>query len=156
MPKGVADTRRRIAIGKIETADHEAVRLGFDIAAVVVVGIAGQAKADEFRTFAARENGNAIPAFLAMPDRVVAALADCSDRKPVIGRLEFLQAHNIGLFVGKPAKQVGQAAVNTVDIVGGDFQSSKSVGDDETSTARQRIGHGRAFHILTVKSVAGP
>ena len=91
-----------------------------------------------------------------MPDRVVAALADCSDRKPVIGRLEFLQAHNIGLFVGKPALQVGQAAVNTVDIVGGDFQSSKSVGDDETSTARQRIGHGRAFHILTVKSVAGP
>ena len=60
--------RRRIAIGEINAADDDVIDPRLDVAAVRVFGIAGQAATTLDRFPTAREDRDAIPAFLAMPD----------------------------------------------------------------------------------------
>ena len=60
--------RRRIAVGEIDATDDDVIDTRLDVAAVRVLGIAGQAATTLDRFPAARENRDTIPAFLAMPD----------------------------------------------------------------------------------------
>ena len=66
-----------------------------DIAAVGVVRIAGKAATSLSGISVPRENGDPIPAFLAVPDRAIAKLCQGGLRKFLLGRLQLLQAHNI-------------------------------------------------------------
>ena len=80
-------SRLRIAVRQIDAGDDDAVDGGFDIARLVVVGVAGQAVADQYRLGLARQNGDAVPGFLAAPHRAVASLFDRRKRKLGIGLL---------------------------------------------------------------------
>ena len=66
----------RIAVGQVEAADQHAVDRRLDIAAVAVVGIARQAAPGLDRLAAARQDRDAVPALLPVPDRAVAGVAD--------------------------------------------------------------------------------
>src|SRR5262249_23766568 len=110
--------RSWIAVRQIEAADEKGADRGFDIAAVCVVGIAGKAAFSFYKLFAFSENGDAIPALLAMPDRAITGFRDRRFWKLLLRCLEFLQADNIGLRGCKPAQEHGQAAVNTIHVVG--------------------------------------
>ena len=111
---------RRIAVGQIEAADQHAVHRRLDVAAVRVVGVARQAAPGLDRLGAAREDGDAVPALLAVPDRAVAGLADRGFREPLVRGLQLLQADDVRLGLRQPAQQHRQAAVDAVDVEGGD------------------------------------
>src|SRR5690606_17510218 len=70
---------------------------------------------------AARQNGHAVPALLAVPDGAVAGFADGVDGEFLLRRLQFLQAGDVGPGLLQPAQQHGQPAVDAVDVVGGDL-----------------------------------
>src|SRR5208283_2949856 len=113
--------RRGIAVGQIKAADDDAVDTRLDVAAVRVLGIAGQAATTLDRFAAAREDRDAIPAFLAMPDWRVAGFADRRFRKFILGRLQFLQARDIWFEFVKPPQERRQASADAVEVVGCDF-----------------------------------
>src|SRR3546814_7396850 len=63
--------RLGVAVGEVDGGGDDAAHLGLDIAAVGVVGVAGKAHAPELRLRAPCENGDAVAAILAVPDRAV-------------------------------------------------------------------------------------
>src|SRR5271166_6449047 len=82
--------RRRVAVRQIKAADQHAVDRRLDIAAICVVRITRKSSTCFDGIRAACEDGDAIPAFLAMPDRAVAGLEDGSVWKSLRRRLQFL------------------------------------------------------------------
>ena len=88
-------TGRRVAVRQIEAADNDPVDRRFDVAAVRIVRIAGQAAAGFHRLGAACEDRDAVPALLPVPDRAIARGADRGRGKFLIGRLQFLQADDV-------------------------------------------------------------
>ena len=108
----------RIAVRHIEAADQEAVDRSLDVAAVQVVLVAGESAARFDQRLAARENGDPVPAFLPMPDRLVARRADGAEGKGL--RFEFLQADDVGRRFFKPAEKNGQSAIDAIDVEGRD------------------------------------
>ena len=60
---------RRVAVRQVQAADQHAADVGFDVAAVHVLRIAGQAAARLHGLSAAAQDGDAVPALLAVPDR---------------------------------------------------------------------------------------
>ncbi len=113
--------RPRVAIGQIETGDEDAADRRLDIAALFVARIAGKAAA-RFVEFAdAAEHRDAVPAALAVPDDVVARVADRGFRKFLLRRLEFLEADDVGLREREPFEQHRQAAVDAVHIISRDL-----------------------------------
>ena len=68
-------SRRGIAVRQIEPSDDHAVHR-LNVAAVRVIGIAGQAPADFHGLSAPRQDRDAVPAFLPMPDGAITGGAD--------------------------------------------------------------------------------
>ena len=62
----------RVAVGRIEAADDEAVHRDFDVAALRVGIVTRQLRARDHRLPVASQNGDAVPRFLPAPDRAVA------------------------------------------------------------------------------------
>lgn len=120
--------RPRVTIGKIETAYKDAVDRRFDIAALRRIRIAGQA-ARGFVNFAdAAQDSDAVPALLAMPDRLVAQTPDSALREFFLRRLQFLENDNVRRGFFKSPQQDGQAAVDPIHIVGGDLHAHAVTG----------------------------
>ncbi len=113
---------RWIAVGKVKAANQHAIDGRLEVATVCVVWIAGKAPTTLAGIQTARENGDAIPALLAVPDRAVARLADRGLWKFLLGRLQFLKAHDIGLGFDEPAQEHREATIDAVDVEGCDFQ----------------------------------
>ena len=67
------------------------------------------------------QNGDAIPARLPVPYRFVAKIAQLPRREALVGRLEFLQAGDVGLLAFEPLEQDRQTTVHPVHVVGGDL-----------------------------------
>src|SRR5438874_11276684 len=83
-------TWRRISVRQIQASDQDAVDGRLDVPAMAVIWIAGQTASCLDRFGAAGENGDAVPAFLAVPDGPVAGLADRRLGKFLLRCLEFL------------------------------------------------------------------
>ncbi len=113
-------SRRGIAVWQIEASDDHAVDRRFDVAAVRVVGIAGQATAGFHRLGTPRQDRDAVPPFLPMPDRAVAGGADRRLRKLLVGRLQLLKTGDVQRDLFQPRQQTGQAPVDAVYVVGRD------------------------------------
>src|SRR5690606_27514080 len=115
----------RIAVGQVEAADQQAVHRGLEIAAVAVVGIVprqpGEPAPGLVNLADPAEDRHPVPTRLAMPDRFVAEVADRSLGELLVGRLELLQADDLGPAQLEPAQQHRQPSVDAVDVVGGDF-----------------------------------
>ena len=112
---------RGIAIGKIKASDGDAGDGGFDIAAVGIFRIAGQAAPGFHGIGAAREYRDAVPCLLSVPDRPVSGLADIAEREFLLRRFQFLKAYDVGLRFREPAQQDRQSAIHSIHIVGRDF-----------------------------------
>src|SRR5690606_24902282 len=78
-----------------------------------------------FMDFAdAREKRDAVPAALAMPDRLITRVTDRFLREALLRRLQLLKDNDVRLGKVQPAEQHWQAAVDAIHIVGGDFHRS--------------------------------
>src|SRR3546814_19786002 len=71
-----------------------------------------------YRVFAASQDSAAVEALLPMPDAAIADVAHVLFRKCLIGRLEFLQADDVGLRLRQPFQQARQAGLGPVDVLG--------------------------------------
>ena len=98
---------RRIAVGQIEAADQHAVHRRLDIAAVRVIRIARQAAPGLDRVGTSREDGDAVPALLAVPDRAVAGAPDRGLRELLVRRLQLLQADHVRLGLASQRSRTG-------------------------------------------------
>ena len=119
---------RRVAVRQVEAADQHPVHRRLDVAAVGVVGIAGEAAAGLVRLGAARQDGDAVPALLALPDRAIAGGPDRRFRELLGRRLQLLQADHVGRRFLQPAQQHRQPAVDAVDVEGGDLHRPRRSG----------------------------
>ena len=116
--------RPRVAVGRIHVADEEPADRRLDVAALAGVGIARKAAARFHRLANAAEDRHPVPAFLAVPDRRIAGLGDRLRGEVLAGRLQFLQADDVGPELAQPAQQHVEPAGDSVDIVGGDSQDT--------------------------------
>ena len=142
----------RIAVGQIERGDGEPVDLGLDIAAVGVVGVAGQPRPPQPGRRAGGQDGDAVEPLLAVPDAVIAGGAKLQDREGLVGALHFLEAEHVRLLLGEIFEQPRQPGANAVQIVGDDLhrgaqrlEPRKRVTDREAgaaAAARGGIGVG--------------
>src|SRR5215469_14626705 len=107
-----------VAVRHVHAADEETVDRRLDIAGVHVVLVAGERAPGLDQVFAAREDRDAIPAFLALPDRFVACGAHCALRKRL--RFQLLQADHIGRGLVEPAEKNWEPAVDAIDVEGRD------------------------------------
>jgi hypothetical protein len=112
----------RIAVGKIEAADDKAAHLRFDIAALQVLRIAGQAKAAQLRSQplvgSRREDRHAVEALLPVPEAVIAGGADILDRQGLVGALDLLEAQDIRLLFLEIFDEPRQPGADAVEVVG--------------------------------------
>ena len=69
---------------------------------------------------AACQDGDAVPALLAVPDDAIAGRADGQLRKLLLRRLELLQTDDIRGALIQPAQKIRQARSDAVDVVGDD------------------------------------
>src|ERR1039458_7761083 len=84
-------TGRRGAVGKIQAANQNVADLRLNIAAVDVVRIAREPATTFNGIETARNNGDAVPALLAMPNRTIARLANSCFWKFLLWCLQFLK-----------------------------------------------------------------
>ena len=76
-----------------------------EVAAVQVIGISRKAAVGFDRIAATGEDRNSVPAFLPMPDRAIAGVGDGAPWETLFGRLQFLEANDVGLGLRQPAQQ---------------------------------------------------
>ena len=110
----------RVAVGRIDAGDEDAVDGGLDVAGLDVGSVAGQGGAGEDRLDTAREDGDAVPGALALPDGMVAGTGEVGCREALLVGLQLLQAGDVGLTLAEPFEKVRQPAVDVVDVEGGD------------------------------------
>src|SRR5208337_3919988 len=113
--------RRRIALRKIEAADDHPVNRRFDVAALAVLGIARQAPPGFDRLPPAPKDGDAVPAFLSVPDDAIAGLLDHVAGEFLVWRLELLQADDVGLSHLEPAQENREPPIDAIDVEGRDL-----------------------------------
>ena len=109
----------RVAVWQIKASDKQAVDRCLDVSAVGIVGIAGKPATCHDRQRVPAEDGNAVPALLTMPDGAVARTFELPARKLVVGRLQFLEANDVGSVFLQPSEQNREASVDSVDVVCG-------------------------------------
>ncbi len=70
----------------------------------------------------AAEDGDAVPALLAVEHGVVAGPADLLVRELLVGELQLLEADDVGLPLGEPVEHEVEAGAQAVHVPGGDAQ----------------------------------
>src|SRR5262249_149388 len=88
-----------------------------------IVRVARQASPRFLRPLAPGEDGDAVPGLLAVPDRLVAGLADGLGRELLVDRLQLLKAGDVRLRGREPVEKDGQPCADAVDVVGGDLHA---------------------------------
>ena len=89
--------------------------------ALLVLRLPRKTFARQARLLSSRQDGDAIPGFLAMPDRTITGGFDSFRGKLRIRRLQLLQNDNVRLRLVQPTKQDFETTVYAIDVVGGDF-----------------------------------
>src|SRR5258705_8162750 len=141
-------TGLRVAVWRIERGDDYAVHCRLDVAALRVVRVAGQDVAGDDRGRIAGEDGNAVPGLLAAPNRLVAGALDRGGGEFAIGRLQLLQADDIGRGLAEPRQKIGQPPPDVVDVEAGDFHqgflTETACATSRTETSRMSPEEGEA------------
>ena len=112
----------RVAIRQIETGDDDAVDRRFEIAALRIRDVAGQAAADFDRFCIPREDRHAVPCALPGPERTVSGRRERRDGKRCVCRLQFLQADDVRRFTFEPLQKARQARADAIDVVRGKLE----------------------------------
>lgn len=114
-------SRLRIAVGEIDATDENAGNRGFDVAGVRVVAVTWQLHAGHDGFGAAREDSHTVPGLLTPPNRLISGVADGFGLEFAVGAFQLLQANDIRRGAVQPLQEVGQPAIDVVDVEGGDF-----------------------------------
>jgi hypothetical protein len=109
---------RRISVRQVEAANDKVVDGSLDVAAMDIVIIPRKDATSLSRFFAAREDGDAIPAFLAVPDHAMAGFPNWLDWESLLRCLQFLQTNDVRLRFSKPAQENREPAIHAVHIEG--------------------------------------
>jgi hypothetical protein len=117
---------RGVAVGEVEASDDEVAHRGLEVAAMGVIGIAGQPTSTLGERFFAREDGDAVVRLLPMPDGRVSSFGNGRGGKLFVGGFELLETGDIGRCLSQPAQQDRQTPVHAVDVEGGDFHRTIS------------------------------
>ena len=135
-------TRLRIAVRCVERGDQNAVHCRGDVAALLILRIAGKRRVRDDRLAVARKDGHAIPGFLPAPDGAVSRLLDRVLREFQIRRLQFLQTDDFRARGAQPVEQIFQPLVDVVDVESGDLHLVASRGFARCASLmlRRRIG----------------
>src|SRR3546814_6724649 len=103
-----------ISVREIDAGNAQALYVCLYIATMFILGLPLKAALYFYRVFAASQDSDAVEALLPMPDAAIADVANVLFRKCLIGRLEFLQADDVGLRLRQPFQQeIGRAHVRT-------------------------------------------
>src|SRR4029078_11117419 len=92
------------------------------VGAVVLGGIAWSRAPGLDGLAHAAQDGDAVPALLAMPDRLVAKRGKRFDRKRLVGALELLQPDDVRRGFLEPASEHMHPRIDPVDVVARDSQ----------------------------------
>ncbi|MNT43332.1 hypothetical protein D3C72_1797990 [compost metagenome] len=87
--------RSGVPIREVEAAHKHSVDRRLDVAALREVGIARQTSAGLVDCRVTSQNGHAVPALLAQPDRVIACVSDCRCGEVRLLGLELLEADDV-------------------------------------------------------------
>ena len=109
-----------IAVRQIQAPDRQPMHRRLDVAAVEVFRISRQRAPHLHRLGAAREDRDAVPAFLSVPDHPVTGIPNGAFRKLLLRGFEFLKANDVGSGFSEPALQSGKACADAIDVVGND------------------------------------
>ena len=96
---------RRVAIRQVQATHQHAVDGRLEKAALIVSGVSRKTAPRLDRLPAARQDCDAIPGLLAMPDRAIAGLLNFLLREAHVRRFQLLQADDVGLRFLHPAQQ---------------------------------------------------
>src|ERR1700733_15063256 len=111
-----------------------------------VIGVARQRAPYLDRLRTSGENGDPVPALLAVPDHPVAGVADGGLREIFLRSLQFLQADDIRCRLFEPAQQVRQAGIDAVYIEGRDSHAGIIANErpNEAIMRARMVGSGNA------------
>src|SRR4029079_14135184 len=110
--------RLRVAVGKVKAPYDDAVHVGLDVAAVLVLRIAGEDAPAFHGLCTPRKDRDAIPGLLAVPDRLIPGGLNVEEGKTLAHRFQFLDARAVPRLALEPLQQVGKARLDAVDVVG--------------------------------------
>ncbi len=116
--------RHRIAVGQVDRSDPHAADIRLQITAMAGIGIVGKAALGLRYLHPLGQDGDAVPALLPMPDRIVAERPDLQLGEALVRGLEFLQADDVGLALLEPFEQARQPRADAVDVVGRDLHGA--------------------------------
>src|SRR3954463_8794368 len=109
-------SRLRIAVRQVDAGDDDTAYRGLDVAGFVIAGLSRQAIAGENGLGIAGQDGDAVPGLLSTPHCAVTGLFDRGRRKFAITCLQLLKCDDVGLRRSHPCQQIGQAAIDVVDV----------------------------------------
>src|SRR6185369_13014948 len=107
-----------VAVRQVQAAHEDAVGGGLDVAAVLVVGIAGKRADALLRFFVAGEDRHAVPRLLSVEDRAIARLLQRRCGKLLVHGLQLLQAGHVRRLLLEPLQQVREPDADAVNVVG--------------------------------------
>ena len=116
--------RLGIAVRRVERGHKHAVDRGLDVTAMRVGWVTGEPIARQDGLSVAGKDGNAVPRFLAAPDRAISSLLDCVFREIAVGSFQFLEADDVRLGRLEPRQKIGEALVDIVDVEGRDLHAA--------------------------------
>ena len=116
--------RLGIAVRRIERGDEHAVDRGLDVPALTVGWVTGELIARQDGLSVAGKDGDAVPRFLAPPDRAISGLLDCAFREVAVGSLQLLKRDDVRLGRLEPRQKIGEALVDIVDVEGRDLHAA--------------------------------
>src|SRR5690606_1222212 len=107
---------RRVAVRRIEAANQHALHGSLDVTAVAILRICGQSPAGLDRIGIAGEDGDTVPAPLAVPYGAVTGPLDQALGEFFLRRLQFLQANRIRPGLLQPSQENVDPAVDAIDV----------------------------------------
>src|SRR5690606_7365212 len=136
-------------IGQIEVGHPHAANVGFDIARLLVIGIARQADMQVLRLASPGQDRHAVEALLPVPGGAIADLLELPGREIRILALDFLEAGNIRLALVEPFEQPRHARANAVDVEAGDEHSGPLVCEFDYGATRQPTTDGPGGQMIS-------
>jgi hypothetical protein len=126
--------RRGIAVRQVKTSNIDVADGSLNISAVEILGVPGEAASGLDRIGVQREDRDAVPRFLSVPDRAISGLANSTDWEILLGRLQFLTANDIRLRFPEPSQEHRQSAINPVHVIGRNLHGSMARAFDTVGT----------------------
>ena len=145
-PKLVTEFRtgRWVAIWEVNTADNQSTDIRFDVTRVCIVGVARKDPRSFDQLLPFREDCNAIPAFLPVPNSVIPGPVYICCGEAVLRCLELLKANDVRRGFREPLQQRWKSRVDAVDIECGNSHRAKATPQGDVTLGDAQLREGSA------------